>query len=55
MSEDLTNRGASARARININQEHERRDWAKSLAVTRIPEASQTPIAIKGPPAPTQY
>ncbi len=34
MSDDRTNRGARDRARININQDYERRDWAKSLGVT---------------------
>ena len=34
MSDDLTKRGASDRSRININQDFERRSWAKSLAVT---------------------
>jgi len=34
MSDDLTNRSGSDRARININQDYERRDWAKSLGVT---------------------
>ena len=34
MSDDLTKRGGSDRARINLNQEYERRDWAKALGVT---------------------
>jgi uncharacterized protein DUF3606 len=34
MSDDTTNRGARDRARINLNQDYERRDWAKSLGVT---------------------
>ena len=34
MSDDLTKRGASDRSRININQDFERRSWAKSLGVT---------------------
>lgn len=34
MSDDLTNRSGSDRSRINVNQDYERRDWAKSLGVT---------------------
>ena len=34
MSDDKTNRGARDKARINVNQDYERRDWAKSLGVT---------------------
>jgi hypothetical protein len=34
MSDDATNRGAGDRARINVNQDYERRDWAKRLGVT---------------------
>jgi hypothetical protein len=34
MGEDTTNRGARDRARINLNQDHERRDWAERLGVT---------------------
>lgn len=34
MSDDTMNRGAQDRARINLNQDYERRDWAKSLGVT---------------------
>lgn len=33
MSDDTTKRGASDRARININQDYERRGWAKNLGV----------------------
>jgi hypothetical protein len=33
MSDDKTNRGARDRARINVNQDYELRDWAKSLGV----------------------
>jgi uncharacterized protein DUF3606 len=34
MSDDLTNRGQGDKARINLSQDYERRDWAKSLGVT---------------------
>lgn len=34
MSHDTTNRAAQDRARINLNQDYERRDWAESLGVT---------------------
>jgi len=34
MSDDRTNRGTRDRARINVDQDYERRDWAKSLGVT---------------------
>ena len=33
MSDDKTKRGAQDRARINVHQDHELRDWAKSLGV----------------------
>ena len=34
MADDKTNRGARDRSRINLSQEYERRDWARSLGVT---------------------
>ena len=34
MSDDTMNRGARDRARINLSQDYERRDWAESLGVT---------------------
>jgi hypothetical protein len=34
MTDDTTNRGARDRARINLDQDYKRRDWAKSLGVT---------------------
>jgi len=34
MSDDTTNRGAGDRARINVSQDYETRDWAKRLGVT---------------------
>jgi Protein of unknown function (DUF3606) len=33
MSDDKTSRGARDRARINVNQDYELRDWTKSLGV----------------------
>ncbi|HSW22178.1 MAG TPA: DUF3606 domain-containing protein [Burkholderiaceae bacterium] len=35
LADDLHKRGGSDRARININQEHEVRDWADKLGVTQ--------------------
>jgi hypothetical protein len=35
MADDLTRRGGQDRARINIHQEHEVRDWAARFGVTR--------------------
>jgi hypothetical protein len=37
MADDLTRRGGQDRARINIHQEHEVRDWAARFGVTREP------------------
>ena len=34
MSDDTQARGPHDRGRININQEHEMRDWTKALGVT---------------------
>ena len=34
MSDDRTNRDVREHARIDINQDSERREWAKSLGVT---------------------
>ena len=34
MSDDLSKRGGSDRARININQEHEVRHWAEKFGVS---------------------
>lgn len=41
MSDDLTNRGAQDRARINLNEDHELRYWTKELEVSeqRLKEA----------------
>lgn len=41
MSDDLTNRGAQDRARINVNEDHELRYWTKELGVSeqRLKEA----------------
>jgi len=35
MADDLKNRGAQDRARINVHEEHEVRSWTQSLGVTR--------------------
>ena len=35
MSDDLSKRGSSDRARININQDHEVRHWAEKFQVSR--------------------
>ena len=34
MSDGKTKRGAADRTRINLNQDYERSDWAKSLGVS---------------------
>ena len=34
MSDDKTQRGGQDRKRINVNQEHELRDWSKKFGVT---------------------
>lgn len=41
MSDDLKNRGPQDRARINVNEDHERRYWTKELGVSeqRLKEA----------------
>ena len=41
MSDDKTKTGGQDRQRINVNQDHELRDWAKSMNTTpeRIKEA----------------
>lgn len=43
MSDDKTKRGGQDRDRINVNEDYELRDWAKSLHTTpeRIKEAMQ--------------
>lgn len=35
MSDDLNNRGAQDRARINVNEPHEVAYWTKELGVTK--------------------
>ena len=35
MADDLTRRGGPDRGRINIEQEHEVRDWAARFGVTK--------------------
>jgi hypothetical protein len=34
MSDDKTQRGGQDRERINVNQDHELRDWSKKFGVT---------------------
>ena len=43
MSDDKRNSGGQDRQRINVNQDYELRDWAKSLNTTpeRVKEAVQ--------------
>jgi hypothetical protein len=43
MPDDLSNRGRPGRDRVNVNEEHELRNWAQSLGVTpeRVKEAVQ--------------
>ena len=43
MSDDKSNSGAQDRERINVNQDYEVRDWAKSMKTTpeRVKEAVQ--------------
>lgn len=43
MSDDKSNSGGQDRQRINVNQDYELRDWAKSLNTTpeRLKEAVQ--------------
>jgi predicted nucleotidyltransferase len=43
MGDDLSKRGGQDRQRINVNQEHELRDWAEKLGVSkeRLKEAVQ--------------
>jgi hypothetical protein len=43
MSDDKSNRGGQDRARINLHEDYEVRDWSKSLGTTpeRLREAVQ--------------
>jgi Protein of unknown function (DUF3606) len=43
MPDDLSNRGRPDRDRVNVNEEHELRNWAQSLGATpeRVKEAVQ--------------
>lgn len=34
MADDTTRRGAQDRSRINLNEDYERRDWAKKFGVS---------------------
>lgn len=36
MSDDLSNKGAQDRARINVNEPHEVAYWTKELGVTKV-------------------
>lgn len=46
MSDDTTKSGGQDRQRINVNQDYELRDWAKSLGVT--PEEVKKAVAAVG-------
>jgi hypothetical protein len=46
MPDDTSNRGAGDRARINIHQEHELRDWARKFNAT--PQQIQDAVARVG-------
>ena len=35
MSDDLNNRGGRDRQRIDVNQDHELRDWSKKFGVSK--------------------
>ena len=35
MADDLKDRGAQDRARVNVNEDHEVRDWTKKWGVTK--------------------
>ncbi len=43
MADDLSNRGAQDRARINVNEPHEVAYWTKTLGVT----AEELKVAVK--------
>lgn len=46
MSDDKSNSGGQDRQRINVNQDYELRDWAKSLKTT--PERLKEAVAAVG-------
>ena len=46
MSDDLKQRGGRDRTRINVNQDHELRDWARKLGVS--PEELKRAVAEVG-------
>lgn len=48
MSDDKTKSGGQDRQRINVNQDYELRDWAKSLDVT--PEQVKEAVKAVGRP-----
>lgn len=47
MADDLTKTGKQDRLRINVNQDHEVRDWASTFGVT--PEALRAAVQAVGP------
>ena len=46
MSDDLTKRGGQDRKRINVNQDHELRNWAQKFGVS--PEELKKAVAAVG-------
>ena len=46
MADDKTNAGAADRARINVNEDYELRDWSQRLGVT--PEALREAVKAVG-------
>lgn len=49
MADDKSNTGGQDRARINVNEDYELRDWSKSLGVT--PEELKKAVQKVGPMA----
>jgi hypothetical protein len=47
MSDELSNRGKQDRDRINLNEDYEVRDWAKSLGVSE--DELRSAVAKAGP------
>jgi uncharacterized protein DUF3606 len=47
MADDLSNRGKQDRDRINLNEDYEVRDWAKSLGVSE--DELRSAVAKAGP------
>lgn len=54
MSDDLTNRGAQDRARINLSEEHEVRYWTAALGISEdrlrqlVAEVGPSAAAVRG-------